>query len=189
MILGAKRLIPQLRQQFPKMGLIITGDDLFSRQPMIEYVQDQKFHFFFVAKPTSHKYMMQWLNEYGQLHEYRETDKRGRTILYQWMNDIPLHGEKNAIRVNYFCKKLLSTDLNGEDKVYRTQSWVSDLEATRNNVVLFTCGAKSRWKIENECCLDRPKTNALKEILDDQDSKHFNPIFKGDGPTASELKN
>ena len=28
---AAKRLIPQLRKQFPRMRLIITGDDLFSR--------------------------------------------------------------------------------------------------------------------------------------------------------------
>ncbi len=28
---AAKRLIPQLRKQFPKMGLIITGDDLGPR--------------------------------------------------------------------------------------------------------------------------------------------------------------
>ncbi len=44
---AAKRLILQLRQQFPKMGLIITGDDLFSRQPMIETVLDHHYEYFF----------------------------------------------------------------------------------------------------------------------------------------------
>lgn len=67
------------------------------------------------------------------------------------MNDIPLHGEKNAIHVNYFCKKVLATGPNGEEIVGRTQSWVTDLEVNSDNVVLFTRGAKSRWKIENEC--------------------------------------
>jgi hypothetical protein len=148
---AAKRLIPMLRKQFPKMGLIITGDDLFSRQPMIECVLNSHYHFFFVAKPTSHPYMMEWLSAYDQLHEYRECDERGRTIVYQWMNDIPLHGGNNAIHVNYFCKKLFITDPNGKQRVYQTESWVTDLEVNTENVVLFTPGAKSRWKIENEC--------------------------------------
>ncbi len=65
---AAKRLIPLLHQQFPRMGLIITGDDLFSRQPMIETVLENKFHFFFVAKATSHKYLMEWLEAYESLH-------------------------------------------------------------------------------------------------------------------------
>jgi hypothetical protein len=51
------------------MGLIITGDDLFSRQPTIETVPENKFHFFFVAKPASHGYMMEWLDTYESLHE------------------------------------------------------------------------------------------------------------------------
>lgn len=148
---AAKRLVPLLRQQFPKIGLIITGDDLFSRGPMIECVLDKNFHFFFVAKPTSHRYMMEWLAAYDRLHEHREPDPRGRTILYQWMNDVPLNGDKNAILVNYFCKKLLGTAPNGEEIVRRTESWVTDLDVNRDNVVLFTRGGKSRWKIENEC--------------------------------------
>ena len=67
------------------------------------------------------------------------------------MNDVPLHGDEKAIHVNYFCKKILITKLNGEEKVLRTQAWVTDLDVNSDNVVLFTRGAKSRWKIENEC--------------------------------------
>jgi hypothetical protein len=148
---AAKRLIPLLRRQYPNKGLIITGDDLFSRHPMIECVRDNNFHFFFVAKPTSHTYMMEWLAAYEQLHEYREIDKQGRTTLYQWMNDVPLNGEKNAIRVNYFCKKSLTKRPGGEEVISRTESWVTDLEVNKENVRLFVRGAKARWKIENEC--------------------------------------
>jgi hypothetical protein len=148
---AAKRLLPLLKQQFPKKGLIITGDDLFSRQPMIESVLEQGFHFFFVAKASSHTYMYNWLNASDQLHELREVDSKGRTILYQWMNDVPLYGEKKSVRVNYFCKKRLITNSRGKVVVIRTESWVTDLEVDRNNVMLFVRGAKSRWKIENEC--------------------------------------
>ncbi len=35
--------------------------------------------------------------------------------------------------------------------VRRTESWVTDLEVDEDNILIFTRGAKSRWKIENEC--------------------------------------
>jgi len=133
------------------MELIITADDLFSHQPMMACVLDENFHFFFVVKPKSHVYMMDWLAAYDQLHEYSNINKRGETILYQWMNDVPLHGEKDAIQVNYFCQKLLATDSSGQETTRRTQSWVTDLEVNRDNVMVFVQGAKSRWKVENEC--------------------------------------
>ena len=79
---AAKRLIPLLRQQFPKMGLIVVGDDLFSRQPMIETVLANNLHFFFVAKPTSHKHMMKWIDTNESLiEEVKEVDEKGRTIV------------------------------------------------------------------------------------------------------------
>jgi hypothetical protein len=148
---AAKRLIPQLKKDYPKLGLIVTGDDLFSRQPTIELVLLQGFYYFFVAKPKSHKYMMAWLEAYDTLPELRVTNKNGTTYLYQWMNDIPLHGGKKAIQVNYFQLKKLKKDANGNEVVYSTQGWVTDFKITEANVVLCTKGAKTRWKIENEC--------------------------------------
>ena len=149
---AAKRYIPELRKMFPKKKLIITGDDLFSRQPMIETVLHNKFHFFFVAKPTSHTYMMQWINDYGTLNEIKEVnEKKGQIILHQWMNKVPLYGGDKAIDVNFFCKKTLTIDPFGNIIKTRTESWVTDLEVTQENVVLYVRGAKARWKIENEC--------------------------------------
>jgi len=72
---------------------------------MIEWVLEHHFQFFFVAKSTRHPSLMEWLAMYEQLHERRETDATGRTILYQGRNDVPLKGNEKAIHVNYFCKK------------------------------------------------------------------------------------
>ena len=146
---AAKRLLPQLRKDYPKMGLIITGDDLFSRQPMIEAVLKENFHYFFLAKPSSHSHMMNWL-ETQDLHEIREIDDKGQIIIHQFKNDVPLFGNKDAIQVNYFCKKTITTDKDGTEHC-RTESWVTDMTINRENVALFVLGAKTRWKIENEC--------------------------------------
>jgi len=43
---AAKRFIPKLHQQYPKMKLIITGDDLFSHQPMITSVLSHHYDYF-----------------------------------------------------------------------------------------------------------------------------------------------
>ena len=104
---AAKRFIPKLRQQYPKMNLIITGDDLNSHQPMIETVLDNQYNYFFVAKESSHTFMTKWLQENGPLNEIQNVDKKGRIVIYQWMNDVPLVAGDDAIKVNYFRKKQL----------------------------------------------------------------------------------
>jgi hypothetical protein len=148
---AGKRLIANLKKEYPKMGLIITGDDLFSRQPMIECVREKGFNFFFVAKPKSHKYLWEWVNDYKELPEIRIITKNGNVLLYQWMNNVPLHGGDKSIHVNYFQLKKIRINAEGKEEVYSTQAWVTDFEITKDLVVTFVQGGKSRWKIENEC--------------------------------------
>ncbi len=148
---AAKRLFPRLRKQYPKMKLIIVGDDIFSRQPMIESVRANKFDYFFVAKPSSHPYMFAWLAACNAIPERREVDQQGRTIIFQWQNDVPLHGGQDAVHVNFFSKTTITFDAAGKQKHRRTESWVTNLEVSDEHVRLFVRGAKTRWKIENEC--------------------------------------
>ncbi len=148
---AAKRFVPTLCQQFPKMNLIITGDDLFSHQPMIETVLKNHYHYFFVAKESSHTFMTAWLQANGPLNEIQDTHKKGQTVLYQWMNDVPLVAGEDAIRVNYFRKKTITVDALGIETHCRTESWITSFEVTAELVRLFVRGAKTRWKVENEC--------------------------------------
>ena len=39
---------------YARRGVTILGDDLFSRQPFVEVLQDTNFHFMLVCKPDSH---------------------------------------------------------------------------------------------------------------------------------------
>ena len=64
---------------------------------------------------------------------------------------MPLRSGEDAIKVNYFRKTVIAYDHTGKQKYRRTSSWVTDLDVTADNIVLFTRGAKCRWKIENEC--------------------------------------
>lgn len=148
---GAKRLIPQIRKDHPQLGLIITGDDLFSKQPIIEDLKADRMHYIFVAKPTSHTYLADWLSVYPELNKKDRIDEKNVRHVYEWMNDVPLHGGKGAIHVNYFSYKMLKKDKKGIEKETYKNSWITDLDVTKDTVETLVKGGRCRWKIENEC--------------------------------------
>jgi len=47
---AAKRFVTKLRTEHPHLGLIMGGDALFSKQPIIEDVLENKMHYIFAAK-------------------------------------------------------------------------------------------------------------------------------------------
>ena len=148
---AAKRLIPKLRKSHTQLGLIITGDGLFSKQPMIEHVLKNNMHYIFVAKPSDHTYLMEWLDPYPALHKYSTKDIKGTRYVYEWMNEVPLNAADENFRVNFFRFKLIKTDKQGKEKITYQNSWVTDLTVTQNNIVTLVRGGRCRWKIENEC--------------------------------------
>jgi hypothetical protein len=152
---AAKRLIPKLRKAHPRLGIIMGGDDLFSRQPIITDILDARMHYLFVAKPESHSYLMEWLAAYPKLNELEliELNKKKQTVrhLYQWMNTVPLHGGKDSINTNYIHYTMYTSKKNDTETVGYQNSWVTDIEVTPQNVHTLVKGGRCRWKIENEC--------------------------------------
>jgi hypothetical protein len=146
---AARRLLPKLRQAHPRLGIIVGGDDLYSRQPMIEAVKAQGMHYLFVAKPESHAYLAEWLAGYPQLSGHCETDKKGVEHRYEWMNDVPLHGGAQAIHVNFLRYAMVTMDNKGRENIVYRNDWVTDLEVTRDNVKTLVRGGRCRWKIES----------------------------------------
>jgi hypothetical protein len=104
--------------------------------------------FILVAKPSDHKILFEWVNELsalGQGGRMQLTDDKGRRHHYRWVNQVPLNGEPNASQVNFF-----EYWLERDQKVTYHNSWVTDLAASRDNVVELVQGGRARWKIENE---------------------------------------
>jgi hypothetical protein len=147
---AAKRYIKKLRQGFPQLKLMVGGDSLFSRQPLIQDIIEQKMHYLFAAKPTDHKYMMEWLDTYSSLNHYEFTDKKGMHS-YEWMNQVPLHGGKDAIKVNYLCYTMTGKNKRGQEKVLFRNSWVTDINVSKENIEQLVKAGRCRWKNENEC--------------------------------------
>ena len=131
---AGKRYISKIRTAFPRLGLIFGGDSLFSRQPIIEQIVEEKQHYLFVAKPTDHKYLMEWINDYEKLPAIIFEDNKGRTHIYEWMNEVPLSGRKDSINVNFLCCRIIGIDKKGKEKTVYKNSWVTDLLISSDNI-------------------------------------------------------
>jgi len=147
---AAKRFVGKITTSFPRLGLILGGDSLLSRQPIIEQILEAKQHYLFAAKPGDHKYLMEWIDAYETLPSVTFEDEKGRTHIYEWMNDVPLHGGKESIHVNFLRGTIIGTNKKGEECIAYRNSWVTDIPISDKNIVTLVKGGRCRWKVENE---------------------------------------
>jgi hypothetical protein len=150
---AAKRLIEKLYTTHPRRGIILLGDDIYSRQPMIEEAKNHNMHYLFVAKPSSHKYLQEWIDAYKNIYSYENTDfVKGDRYVLKWINKVPLHGGEKAPLVNYLlCLVYKKNKKTGEEKLTYQNSWVTDIGLDKGNVYKLARGGRCRWRIENEC--------------------------------------
>lgn len=145
---AGKRLVADIRRRHPKLPIIITGDDLYSKQPFIDAVKQARMSYILVAKPTDHKELFQRvhkLDSLGGCVGLEVTDDKGRIHRYRWVNQVPLNGSKNADEVNFFQYELVN-----KGKITYKNSWVTDITINEHNIVDLVKGGRARWKIENE---------------------------------------
>ncbi len=148
---ASKRLIPKIRKDHPQLGIIIVGDDLYSKQPFIETVRSERMHYILVAKPSDHKIMMRNIELNKSRVKTIEKESKERIYKYEWINDIELNGREDTLSTNYFRVQIIKKDKLGNKKITATHSWITDLRVTEDNVEKLVKGGRSRWKIENEC--------------------------------------
>lgn len=145
---AGKRLIKKIRKAHPKLKIIIVADSLHSKQPLIEEAKAASMSYILVAKPDDHKILMEWVNEQRQLKEVSRMevkDGKGRLHVYEWINGVPLNGNKETVITNYFEYWLID-----KEKVTYHNSWVTDISISEENVKDLVRGGRCRWKIENE---------------------------------------
>ncbi len=148
---AAKRLVPKIRKDHRQLGIIIVGDDLYSKQPFIELVLTEKMHYILIAKPSDHKTLMRNIESSDKLLKMEKEHKPGVRHIYEWINDVELNGRDDTIRTNYFRFQIVRTDKEGNQKITYRNSWISDIKITEENIGELVRGGRCRWKIENEC--------------------------------------
>jgi hypothetical protein len=151
---AGKRFIKDLRQEHPQLKITIGGDGLSSKQPYIELLRENRMNYVLVAKPDDHIKMMEAIDLCalaGEMNSLSIIDDKDRRHFYQWVNDIPLNGKDDTVRVNYFSYEMLVPDDEGNEKINYKNSWVTDFVVDKKNVVELVKIGRARWKIENEC--------------------------------------
>ena len=127
--------------------IIILGDDLYSRFPMIEKIISKGHSFILVCKETSHKVLYKTAHSVKTFTIERMHNGRKQILTYNWINKILLNGNKvDNIEVNW-CELIIT---NAEGKQLHCFSFVTDLEITQKNVEEIILAGRTRWKVENE---------------------------------------
>ncbi len=147
-IKAGKRLIKKIRKSHHRLKIIIVADSLHSKQPFIEEAKANRMRYILVAKAEDHKILMEWVNEQRQLKEVSRMevkDTKGRIHEYEWINEVPLNGNKETLWVNYFEYRIID-----RGKTTYRNSWVTDINIKEENVRELVRGGRCRWKIENE---------------------------------------
>jgi len=145
---AGKRLVRKIRRSHGKLKIIIVGDSLYSKQPFMEELAEEGMRYVLVVKEEDHKLLMEWVNEQRQLEEVSRLevrDNKGRDHIYEWINEVPLNGNKKTLWVNYFEYWLVDGG-----KVTYHNSWVTDFSVSEGNVAKLVRIGRCRWKIENE---------------------------------------
>lgn len=151
-IKASKRWIDKNKTWLTENKVTFLGDDLYSRSPFCQLIQDLKdVDFIFTCKSTSHGYLTNWLKDLDDKDwiNVKTTETKGnkkRIYQYRFVNQVSLCGEKDAPIVNYF--EMIVTDSKGKT-LYRN-AYVTSHTLSAAHIHAVACVGRSRWKIENE---------------------------------------
>ena len=136
-----------------KYKVIILGDDLYSRFPMIEKIIAKGHSFILVCKTKSHRALYKTVEAYKQTKAVkiftitRMHNGKKQTLTYNWINGILLNANKeDNIEVNW-CELII---MNSVGKQIHCFSFVTDLKIAQNNIEEIIEAGRTRWKVENE---------------------------------------
>ncbi|WP_254625616.1 ISNCY family transposase [Nostoc sp. TCL240-02] len=152
-VAAAKRWINNYASEFKNQPITLLGDDLYSRQPMVEHCLDSGMNFIFTCLPESHTALYDWLNYLENIGEVKTLEtfqwhKRSKEIYrYRYVNHLPLRDTQPALGVNW-CELTLTRQSDG--KVLYQNAFVTCHELTDKTVQSVVSAGRSRWKTENE---------------------------------------
>lgn len=145
---AGQRLIPDIRQAFPRLEMIALQDALACNGPHIKHLLANRFSFIITAKPKANslllKTVLAGLAE-GSTTEIEHTDKHGVVRGYRFKNEVPLNNAHPDLLVGFI--DYWEQHPNGKTYTY---ACVTDLNLSAETVADIVRAGRSRWKVENE---------------------------------------
>ena len=149
---AAKRWLDANGARYHTGNQTLLGDDLYAHQPFCRKVLQNNYHFIFVCKPKSHKYLYEWLEgmETGpdiRTFKMRVKNKKNHweQHTYRYVNHVPLVEGEGAMKVNW-CEVTITS----KGKQAYHSAFITDWTLTDENVAGIVTAGRARWKIENE---------------------------------------
>ncbi len=143
---AAKRLLVQLRCEFPKLKLIVVEDSLSAHGPHLELLHELNLRYIIGVKEGDHEALFGAVRtklQTGECAEIKYTEQ-GIEQGYRFVNELPLNTTHPQLRVNF----LEYWENKGESQL--RFSWITDIELSQDNVERIMRAGRARWKIENE---------------------------------------
>lgn len=134
----------------------ILGDDLYSRQPVIEVILSEGLHFILVCKRESHTWLYDWVDnleagttpEKMQMCTMRKWNGKSHQVsVYRFANHVPLRDSPDTLFVNW-CEVVITNEESGKP-VYHN-AFITGHPITVRNVTDIVLSGRTRWKIKNE---------------------------------------
>lgn len=129
-----KRMAKRIKENFPKLKFIITGDALYATTPMIDICKDNKWKYIFNLKKDRLKNVYEAFED--NINYENETNKKN----YYLSNGIEFNGHTLCAFRYVEIKDNKTTVFN----------YISNLKVTNHNIEKIVAMGRNRWKIENE---------------------------------------
>ena len=149
---AAKRRIER-NSSLSARKVIITGDDLFSRDPFCKLLLELGFRFILICKPSSHTTLYQYLAELEKkdgitiISQRKWNGKFHELHTYRYANNLPIKQGDDALSVNWVELTVINTKT--QEILYKN-SFITDFKIDRTNVQSIVQAGRTRWKVENE---------------------------------------
>ncbi len=158
---AAKRWIESNGSWLATLGVTLTGDDLYCRQPMCQLILEKGLDFILVCKEESHKTLYEYVDLEAEDIVTREVSRwEGPCPVvetYRFLNAVPLRDGDDALKVNWceiiIRQKRSNDDSNSDDegwKVTYKNAFATNFQITKKNVKGIATDGRGRWKVENE---------------------------------------
>ena len=145
---AARRLLQKIRQQHPRLKLIVVEDGLSSNGPHVRDLIDHGMHFILGVKPGDHAYLFQQVEAARRAARSPTLRRKVKDITTEvsWVHSVPLNESNQDLRVEF----LEYNEYDADGKRIKHFTWITDMHVTLRNAWWFARGGRARWRIENE---------------------------------------
>ena len=129
------------------------GDDLYSHQPICDLAVEPGYNFIFVAKPSSHKSLYEWLDflekngemRSGEIKKYEKAKER--IYRYRYVNKVAIREIEPSLMVNWYEVEIFEP---AKHKLIYKNSFITNHELSESKIFKMIVSGRTRWKVENE---------------------------------------